>query len=442
MLCLVIGGSASGKSEYAERHVCALPGRRIYAATMQPFGEEGRQRIARHRKLREGKGFVTVEVPRDLGDLTGKLRKERDAGDAPIKGSGRDDVFMGKRVESREYEYPNLVPSDNKRDMNHEAGYNILLEDLPNLIANELFAEGELCGTAAERAQKSDMLFSKMIRVVEDLARISENLTIVTGDIFSDGVRYDLDTEEYRHLLGKMNCRIAEMADHVVRVTAGCPVRIYAKSGMNIPDRIDKGSGMNISAGIDMESELNIPAGIDMESELNFPAGGAESGMTPADLEYEPEEFGRKQMLSEGKSGMVFVTGPLASGKSAWVREKLGICDENMTRASDIFQAEENALESQNLYPGDPEKICVTDVQDLVGKSPMSEEELTELADRLAGFRAVIATEVGCGVIPLDRGERIWRENAGRLACLLADRADEVVLVQCGIGIPVKPRSK
>ena len=69
----------------------------------------------------------------------------------------------------------------------------------------------------------------------------------------------------------------------------------------------------------------------------------------------------------------------------------------------------------------------------------MSEEELAELADRLAGFRAVIATEVGCGVIPLDRGERIWRENAGRLACLLADRADEVVFVQCGIGIRVKP---
>ena len=69
MLCLVIGGSASGKSEYAERHVCALPGRRIYAATMQPFGEEGRQRIARHRKLREGKGFVTIEVPADLGGL-------------------------------------------------------------------------------------------------------------------------------------------------------------------------------------------------------------------------------------------------------------------------------------------------------------------------------------------------------------------------------------
>ena len=398
MLCLVIGGSASGKSEYAERHVSALPGRRIYAATMQPFGEEGRQRIARHRKLREGKGFVTIEVPADLGGLIEKLRGERGAGKP---GS------------------PGWILSDNEQDRDHWGGYNILLEDLPNLAANELFAGGELCGTAAERAEKSDMLFSKMIRAVEDLARISENLTIVTGDIFSDGVRYDSDTEEYRRLLGKMNCRIAEMADHVVRVTAGCPVRIDEESGMNIPAGIDKGPGLNILAG------------------------GAEMEMTPADPESEPEKFGRKRVLSEGKSGMVFVTGPLASGKSAWVREKLGIRDENIIRSSDIFQApEENARQSQNLNPRTPEKICVTDVQDLVGKDIMSEEELTELADRLAGFRAVVATEVGCGVIPIDRGERIRRENAGRLACLLSERADRVVLVQCGIGIPVKQRKQ
>ena len=56
MFTLVIGGSASGKSEYAERHVLSLStpektspqfGNRIYIATMQPFGEDARARIAR-----------------------------------------------------------------------------------------------------------------------------------------------------------------------------------------------------------------------------------------------------------------------------------------------------------------------------------------------------------------------------------------------------------
>lgn len=40
MFTLVIGGAASGKSEYAEAHVETLPGRRLYIATMEPWDEE------------------------------------------------------------------------------------------------------------------------------------------------------------------------------------------------------------------------------------------------------------------------------------------------------------------------------------------------------------------------------------------------------------------
>lgn len=46
MFTLVIGGAASGKSEYAEAHVETLPGRRLYIATMEPWDEECRARIA------------------------------------------------------------------------------------------------------------------------------------------------------------------------------------------------------------------------------------------------------------------------------------------------------------------------------------------------------------------------------------------------------------
>ena len=45
----------------------------------------------------------------------------------------------------------------------------------------------------------------------------------------------------------------------------------------------------------------------------------------------------------------------------------------------------------------------------------------------------VIATEVGGGVVRMDAGQRHEREEAGRLACLLAERADTVVRVCCGI---------
>ena len=61
MLTLVIGGSASGKSEYAEQHVMSLNGARIYIATMEPFGKEAADRISKHRQMRKNKGFETIE---------------------------------------------------------------------------------------------------------------------------------------------------------------------------------------------------------------------------------------------------------------------------------------------------------------------------------------------------------------------------------------------
>ena len=97
MLVLVTGGAASGKSAHAERLLCAAApaGERLYLATMQPFGEAAARRITRHRELRRGKGFVTAE--RCLGL----------AGFAPPR------RFEG-----------------------------VLLECLPNLLANEVFSDG------------------------------------------------------------------------------------------------------------------------------------------------------------------------------------------------------------------------------------------------------------------------------------------------------------
>lgn len=47
--------------------------------------------------------------------------------------------------------------------------------------------------------------------------------------------------------------------------------------------------------------------------------------------------------------------------------------------------------------------------------------------------QAVLCCEVGSGVIPVSDEERRGREAAGRLAILLAQRADAVVRMVCGI---------
>mgnify|MGYP002940301071 CR=1 FL=1 len=65
-------------------------------------------------------------------------------------------------------------------------------------------------------------------------------------------------------------------------------------------------------------------------------------------------------------------------------------------------------------------------------------DDLEKLADKLAAYDIVIATEVGGGVVPMDAGERAAREAAGRLACLLAARAGCVVQMFCGIPTVLK----
>lgn len=50
----------------------------------------------------------------------------------------------------------------------------------------------------------------------------------------------------------------------------------------------------------------------------------------------------------------------------------------------------------------------------------------------------VTANEVGCGVTPIDREERAYREAAGRALCVLAQRSQQVTRVVCGIGMRIK----
>ncbi len=54
------------------------------------------------------------------------------------------------------------------------------------------------------------------------------------------------------------------------------------------------------------------------------------------------------------------------------------------------------------------------------------------------GFEVIICDEVGCGIVPLEKSDREWREIVGRGLCLAAKNCDEVWRVQCGIGTRIK----
>jgi adenosylcobinamide kinase/adenosylcobinamide-phosphate guanylyltransferase len=67
-LTFVLGGARSGKSTQAEALVTALPAPWMYVATAQAFDDEMRARIDLHRE-RRGAGWTTIEALLDLTEI-------------------------------------------------------------------------------------------------------------------------------------------------------------------------------------------------------------------------------------------------------------------------------------------------------------------------------------------------------------------------------------
>lgn len=60
-----------------------------------------------------------------------------------------------------------------------------------------------------------------------------------------------------------------------------------------------------------------------------------------------------------------------------------------------------------------------------------------EIAERNPGM-IFCCDEIGCGIVPMEREERDWREAVGRMCCALAARAQRVERVVCGIARVMK----
>ena len=162
MIVLVTGGSGCGKSTWAENLVSVLPREnRVYIATMQVYDQESVRRVERHRAQRADKGFATLECEKDLAS-------------APV-----------------------------------EEGSIVLLEDLVNLMANEMFDGGDV---------------NRIVPALRKLAQKCRHLVMVTNDVFSDGVDYAESTQEYLRQLAVINRKAAEIADAVVEVVYSIPV--------------------------------------------------------------------------------------------------------------------------------------------------------------------------------------------------------------------------
>ena len=164
MFALFTGESGSGRRQIAGPYACRLAAKKkplYYFATMRVWGEEGRARVEKHRRQREGKGFATVECPSRL----------------PLE----------------------------------IAGGIILLECLSNRLANAMFGDGE--------PDPVELILSELSALAE-----KNDLVVVTNEIFSDGARYDAETAQYIGNLGLLNRKLARRAQLFVESVYSIPV--------------------------------------------------------------------------------------------------------------------------------------------------------------------------------------------------------------------------
>lgn len=156
-MIVVYGGAGSGKSAYGERRVLQMARERrakpVYLACMPIRTKEDEEVAARHRRMREGKGFVTLEIPLFLKD-------------APLS---------GKEI--------------------------VLLECLGTLMSNAMFSweEGEYAVRSPE--DSLELIWQELLA----LERKAGELFVVANDIFA------YSPGEQENLTGEMNGYIRAM---------------------------------------------------------------------------------------------------------------------------------------------------------------------------------------------------------------------------------------
>lgn len=59
-------------------------------------------------------------------------------------------------------------------------------------------------------------------------------------------------------------------------------------------------------------------------------------------------------------------------------------------------------------------------------------------AEKLDAQCVLVLTEMGCGIVPAEQDERQFREMNGRVNCLFAELAEQVIRVIAGVGQRIK----
>jgi adenosylcobinamide kinase/adenosylcobinamide-phosphate guanylyltransferase len=171
-IILITGGARSGKSQYAEQRCREMSKRPLYIATAEAQDEEMAQRIADHQK-RRGDLWTTIEAPTELAEALLCQRAKTDCA---------------------------------------------LVDCLTLWISNLLLRWNE--------AHIDD----RVEQLLETFPRLDFHVIFVTNEVGGGIVPDNPLARQFRDLLGRVNQRIAQVADEVILMVAGVPVIVKKRT--------------------------------------------------------------------------------------------------------------------------------------------------------------------------------------------------------------------
>lgn len=175
-MTLILGGARSGKSSYAQNLTEKAGGRVVYVATAEAKDEEMRERIAVHQAERPA-NWHTIEAPMRVGKA---LRSEIAQADV------------------------------------------VLLDCITLLTSNVLLGFPE-SATVKEVQHAMDIEIEDLLRVFE---QGEADWVVVSNEVGLGLVPAYALGRTYRDVLGRVNQRLASVADEVLYMVAGLPMKV------------------------------------------------------------------------------------------------------------------------------------------------------------------------------------------------------------------------
>lgn len=126
----------------------------------------------------------------------------------------------------------------------------------------------------------------------------------------------------------------------------------------------------------------------------------------------------------------ILVIGGNSQGKMKWTQE-------NFPEYKNMSVEEVLEENCQGRVRG---KVCINEFHLYMKQWIKVEQDYKEKTRLLLGNPSwiIISDEIGSGIVPLDQEERYWREETGRMLCQIAEQADEVYRIFCGIATKIK----